>query len=149
MEEYNHPELIEELQDFLNLGCDYADTKTVVFETVNEILSKYKYINNTPIFELPEYDLLFVGDEDGNSVTLEEFVSDFYTVIVEKILNVVDTSDNIKQNLILTVKGDKLYVKYKISNAYIEIKSLGGDIDGPYDRGHYENYCTYIEEVKK
>ena len=96
MKEYNHPELIEELQDFLNLGCDYADTKTVVFETVNEILSKYKYINNTPIFELPDYDLLFVGDEDGNSVTLEDFVSDFYTAIVEKILNVVDTSDNIK-----------------------------------------------------
>ena len=87
---------MEELKDILSLGCDYADTKTVVFETVNEILSKYKYINNTPIFELPDYDLLFVGDEDGNSVTLEDFVSDFYTVIVEKILNVVDTSDNIK-----------------------------------------------------
>lgn len=98
MKEYNHPELIEELQDFLSLGCDYTDTKTVVFETVNEILSKYKYeyMNNAPIFELPDYDLLFVGDEDGNSVTLEEFVSDFYTAIVEKILNVVDTSNNIK-----------------------------------------------------
>ena len=27
--------------------------------------------------------------------------------------------------------------------------SLGGDVDGPYDRGHYKNYYTYTKEVKK
>lgn len=90
--------LIEELRDILNFGCEYADTKTVVYETVNEILSNYKYeaMNNAPIFELPDYDLLTVSDLDGNSVTLEEFVSDFYHAIVEQFINIVATSDNIK-----------------------------------------------------
>lgn len=75
---------MEELKDILSLGCDYADTKTVVHETADETLT------NMGIDLGIECMLITDGEFEG-SVPLEEFVDKFYSKIIEKVLNVVST----------------------------------------------------------
>ena len=49
--------------------------------------------------------------------------------------------------------NDPVYIIANIPHHYTKWVppdySLGGDVDGPYDRGHYEDYYTYTKEVKK
>ena len=77
---------MEELRDILSLGCDYADTKTVVYETADETLV------NMGIDLGIECMLITDGEFEG-SVPLEEFVDKFYTKMIEKVLNVVATQE--------------------------------------------------------
>lgn len=77
---------MEELRDILSLGCDYADTKTVVYETADETLV------NMGIDLGIECMLITDGEFEG-SVQLEEFVDKFYTKMIEKVLNVVATQE--------------------------------------------------------
>ena len=75
---------MEELRDIFSLGCDYADTKTVVHETADMTLQDMGI--NLGI----ECMLVVDGEYEGN-VGLEEFVDKFYSNMIEKILNVVET----------------------------------------------------------
>lgn len=75
---------IEELRDILSLGCDYADTKTVVYETVDKTLQELG--SDLGI----ECMLITDGEYEGN-IGLEEFVDKFYSKIIQNVLNVVAT----------------------------------------------------------
>ena len=75
---------MEELRDILSLGCDYADTKTVVHETVDETLADMG-------IDLGIECMLITDGEFKGSVPLEEFVDEFYSKMIEKVLNVVST----------------------------------------------------------
>ena len=78
---------MEELRDILSLGCDYADTKTVVHETADEILADMG-------LDLGIECMLITDGEFEGSVSLEEFVYKFYSKMIEKILNIVFTQGN-------------------------------------------------------
>ena len=77
---------MEELRDILSLGCDYADTKTVVHETADETLVNMG-------FDLGIECMLITDGEIEGSVPLEEFVDKFYSKMIEKVLNVVSTQE--------------------------------------------------------
>lgn len=77
---------IEEIKDILSLGCDYADTKTVVYETVDDTLRDMG-------IDLGIECMLVVDGEYEDSIGLDEFVDKFYSNIIEKILNVVATQE--------------------------------------------------------
>ena len=63
---------IEELEDILNRGCDYADTQTVVTEYANEALKESGC-------ELCQCDDAMVVDWDEDTVcTVEEFANIFW-----------------------------------------------------------------------
>lgn len=75
---------MEELREFLNLGCDYAGTEEVVMETADATLKELGS-------ELG-YECLYITDgDDGIGIELEDFVRLFYEKTVENILNVVET----------------------------------------------------------
>lgn len=75
---------MEELREFLNLGCDYAGTEEVVMETADTALKELGS-------ELG-YECLYITDgDDGVGIELEDFVRLFYEKTVENILNVVET----------------------------------------------------------
>ena len=73
---------MEELRDILSLGCDYADTKTVVHETADETLAVMG-------FDLGIECMIITDGEFEGSV--EEFVDKFYSEMIEKVLNVIST----------------------------------------------------------
>ena len=75
---------MEELRDILSLGCEYADTKTVVHEVADKAL-EVMGIN------LGIECMLVVDGEYEGAVPLEEFVDLFYSHIIENVLNVVAT----------------------------------------------------------
>lgn len=75
---------MEELRDILSLGCDYADTKTVVHETADRTLEMMG-------IDLGIECMLVIDGEYEGSVPLEEFVDKFYQNIIENVLNVVET----------------------------------------------------------
>ena len=77
---------IEEIKDILSLGCDYADTKTVVYETVDDTLRDMG-------INLGIECMLVVDGEYEDSIGLDEFVDKFYSNMIEKILNVVATQE--------------------------------------------------------
>ena len=78
---------MEELRNILSLGCDYADTKTVVHETADETLAVMG-------FDLGIDCMIITDGEFEGSVPLEEFVDKFYSKMIEKVLNVISTQDN-------------------------------------------------------
>lgn len=77
---------IEDIKDILSLGCDYADTKTVVYETVDDTLHDMG-------IDLGIECMLVVDGEYEDSIGLDEFVDKFYSNMIEKILNVVATQE--------------------------------------------------------
>lgn len=77
---------MEEIRDILSLGCDYADTKTVVHETADDTLRDMG-------IDLGIECMLVVDGEYEDSIGLDEFVDKFYSNMIEKILNVVATQE--------------------------------------------------------
>lgn len=77
---------MEEIKDILSLGCDYADTKTVVHETADDTLRDMG-------IDLGIECMLVVDGEYEDSIGLDEFVDKFYSNMIEKILNVVATQE--------------------------------------------------------
>lgn len=77
---------MEEIKDILSLGCDYADTKTVVHETADDTLRDMG-------IDLDIECMLVVDGEYEDSIGLDEFVDKFYSNMIEKILNVVATQE--------------------------------------------------------
>lgn len=75
---------IEELRDFFSLGCDYADTKTVVHEAADKTLQELGA-------DLGIECMLITDGEYEGSIDLEEFVDKFYSNIIQNILNVIST----------------------------------------------------------
>ena len=75
---------MEELRDILSIGCDYADTKTVVHETADNTLRDMG-------IDLGIECMLVVDAECEGGIDLEEFVDNFYIKIIENVLNVVET----------------------------------------------------------
>ena len=75
---------MEELKDIFSLGCEYADTKTVVHETADKTLEVMG-------IDLGIECMLVVDGEYDGAVPLEEFVDKFYSKMIEKVLNVVST----------------------------------------------------------
>lgn len=75
---------MEELKEIFSLGCEYADTKTVVHEAADKAL-EVMGIN------LDIECMLVVDGEYEGAVPLEEFVDLFYSHIIENVLNVVAT----------------------------------------------------------
>lgn len=74
---------MEELREFLNLGCDYAGTEEVVMETADAALKELGS-------ELG-YECLYITDDEDLVIELEYFIRAFYEKTVENILNVVET----------------------------------------------------------
>ena len=78
---------IEELEDILSRGCDYADTQTVVTEYANEALKESGC-------ELCQCDDAMVVDWDDKTIcTVEEFANIFWDKAVEGIMNVLITQE--------------------------------------------------------
>lgn len=77
---------MEEIKDILSLGCEYADTKTVVHETADDTLRDMG-------IDLGIECMLVVDGEYEDSIGLDEFVDKFYSNMIEKILNVVATQE--------------------------------------------------------
>lgn len=77
---------MEEIKDILSLGCEYADTKTVVHETADDTLRDIG-------IDLGIECMLVVDGEYEDSIGLDEFVDKFYSNMIEKILNVVATQE--------------------------------------------------------
>lgn len=74
---------MEEIREFLNLGCDYAGTEEVVLEAADASLKELGS-------ELG-YECLYITDDEGLVIELEYFIRAFYEKTVENILNVVET----------------------------------------------------------
>ena len=87
-----HPELIDDLQEILRLGCISADTKAFVDAAAERVLKSYRTLNDNPVFNTPDPELILMV-QDGTRVSLDTFVYDFYEEIVKMVLNVVDSSD--------------------------------------------------------
>ena len=78
---------IEELEDILDRGCEYADTQTVVTEYANEALKESGC-------ELCQVDDATIVDWDGDTVcTVEDFANILWDKAVEGILNVLKTQE--------------------------------------------------------
>lgn len=78
---------MENLEDILNRGCDYAATQEVVTEIANEALKESGC-------ELCQCDDAMVVDWDGDEVcNVEDFANIFWDKAVEKILNVLATEE--------------------------------------------------------
>lgn len=75
---------MEEIRDILSLGCEYADTKTVIHETADKTLSDMG-------IDLGIECMSVVEGCGENDIELEDFVDNFYTAIIEDVLNVVET----------------------------------------------------------
>lgn len=75
---------MEELKDIFSLGCEYADTKTVVHEAADKALEVMGI--NLGI----ECMLVVDGEYEGDA-PLDEFVDLFYSNIIENVLNVIST----------------------------------------------------------
>lgn len=75
---------IEELKEIFSLGCDYADTKTVVHETADRTLEEMG-------IELGIECMLITDGEYEDNVSLEKFVDMFYTNIIKNVINVIST----------------------------------------------------------
>ena len=76
---------MEELREFCSIECEYAGTKETVYETAEDVLRE----NGFKSTGLDEYDVSCC-DRDP-LMLLDVFVEQFYTKMVEKILNVVET----------------------------------------------------------
>lgn len=75
---------LQELRDIFSLGCDYADTKTVVHETADKTLQDMGIALGIEC-------MLITDGEYEDSVDLEEFVDRFYSNIIENVMNVIST----------------------------------------------------------
>lgn len=75
---------MEELKDILSLGCDYADTKTVIHEIADKILQELGA-------DLGIECMLITDGEYEVDIGLEEFVDKFYSNVIQNVLNVVAT----------------------------------------------------------
>ena len=77
---------IEELRDFFSLGCDYADTRTVVHETADRTLQEMGV-------DLGIECMLVVDGEYEGNIALEDFVEAFYSNIIQNVMNVIETQE--------------------------------------------------------
>ena len=79
-------ETINNLREFMNRGCDYAGTQSIVddlvHETLKEIGTEYPYGDEISLFD---------GDDQFSSI--EEFANLFWDKAVECILNVLITEE--------------------------------------------------------
>ena len=75
---------IEELKDILSLGCDYADTKTVIHEVADKTLQELGA-------DLGIECMLITDGEYEGDIGLEKFVDKFYSNVIQNVLNVVAT----------------------------------------------------------
>ncbi len=78
---------MEEIRDILSLDCEYADTKTVVHETADKTLSDMGMDLGIECMSVVEV----CAEKD---IELEDFVDNFYTAIIEDVLNVVETQES-------------------------------------------------------
>ena len=73
---------INNLEEFLNRGCEYSGTQEIVdglvHETLKEIGTEYPYGDEVSLF-----------DGDDQFSTVEEFANIFWDKAVESILNVI------------------------------------------------------------
>lgn len=78
---------IEELEDILNRGCDYADTQTVVTEYANEALKESGC-------DVCQCDDAMIIDWDNEIIcNVEDFANNFWDKTVKGILNVLKTQE--------------------------------------------------------
>ena len=75
---------MEELKDILSLGCDYADTKTVIHEVADKTLQELGA-------DLGIECMLITDGEYKGDIGLEKFVDKFYSNVIQNVLNVVAT----------------------------------------------------------
>lgn len=75
---------MEELKDILSLGCDYADTKTVIHEVADKTLQELGA-------DLGIECMLITDGEYEGDIGLEKFVDKFYSNVIQNVLNVVAT----------------------------------------------------------
>ena len=78
---------MEEIRDILSLDCEHADTKTVIHETADKTLSDMG-------MDLGIECMSVVEGCAENDIELEDFVDNFYTAIIEDVLNVVETQES-------------------------------------------------------
>lgn len=78
---------MEEIRDILSLGCEYADTKTVIHEIADKTLSDMG-------MDLCIECMSIVEGCGENDIELEDFVDNFYTAVIEDVLNVVETQES-------------------------------------------------------
>ena len=78
---------IEELEDILNRGCDYADTQTVVTEYTNEALKESGC-------DVCQCDDAMIIDWDNKIIcNVEDFANNFWDKTVKGVLNVLKTQE--------------------------------------------------------
>lgn len=73
---------MEELKEFLSLGCDYSGTKDTMVEVANETLKEFGM----------DLDIDCMGITDGDKeISLDNYLEKIYEKMIEKVLNVVWT----------------------------------------------------------
>ena len=80
---------IEELDEILSRGCDYAATQEVVHETFAESLEE--------LGGCGDWDEMTTTDMNDNDVVLQDLFEMFYDKMIEKVMNILKTQEQKNQ----------------------------------------------------
>lgn len=76
---------LEEIEDILSRGCDYADTQEVVHNTFLETLNELGGVG--------DWDEMAVEDLEGQMCVLQEMFEMFYDKTIENVMNILRTQE--------------------------------------------------------
>lgn len=76
---------LEEIEDILSRGCDYADTQEVVHQSFYEAMEE--------LGGLGDWDEMSAKDLNDNDIVLQDLFESFYDKTIEKVMNVLRTQE--------------------------------------------------------
>lgn len=76
---------LEEIEDILSRGCNYADTQEVVHATFLETLDELGGVG--------DWDEMAVEDLEGQMCVLQSLFELFYDKTIEKVMNILRTQE--------------------------------------------------------
>ena len=76
---------IEEIEEILSRGCEYADTQEVVHESFIDALKG--------LGGLGDWDEMSTTDLNDNEIVLQDLFEAFYDKTIEKVMNIIKTQD--------------------------------------------------------
>lgn len=76
---------LEEIEEILDRGCDYADTQEVVHNTFLETLNELGGVG--------DWDEMAAEDLEGQMCVLQEMFEMFYDKTIENVMNILRTQE--------------------------------------------------------
>lgn len=76
---------VEEVEEILSRGCEYADTQEVVHESFLEVLGE--------LGGEGDWDEMSTLDLNDKEIILQDLFEAFYDKTIEKVMNVIKTQD--------------------------------------------------------